>query len=87
MSDPKPLRNSLRIDTLATALQQKLENEVGVLDLLVSALARGQTHEATWEQLHDAALRDDRVAELAFAYERFSKDKKLRSVRERAPQR
>jgi tetratricopeptide (TPR) repeat protein len=80
MSDPKPLRNSLRIDTLATALQQKLENEVGVLDLLVSALARGQTHEAMWEQLHDAALRDDRVAELAFAYERFSKDKKLRSL-------
>jgi tetratricopeptide (TPR) repeat protein len=80
MSDPKPLRNSLRIDTLATALQQKLENEVGVLDLLVSALARGQSHEAMWEQLHDAALRDDRVAELAFAYERFSKDKKLRSL-------
>jgi tetratricopeptide (TPR) repeat protein len=80
MSDPKPLRNSLRIDTLATALQQKLENEVAVLDLLVSALARGQTHEAMWEQLHDAALRDDRVAELAFAYERFSKDKKLRSL-------
>ena len=80
MSDPKPLRNSLRIDTLATALQQKLENEVAVLDLLVSALARGQTLEATWEQLHDAALRDDRVAELAFAYERFSKDKKLRSL-------
>ena len=80
MSDPKPLRNSLRIDTLATALQQKLENEAAVLDLLVSALARGQTHEAMWEQLHDAALRDDRVAELAFAYERFSKDKKLRSL-------
>ncbi len=80
MSDPKPLRNSLRIDTLATALQQKLENEAAVLDLLVSALARGQTHDAMWEQLHDAALRDDRVAELAFAYERFSKDKKLRSM-------
>ncbi|MEP7123997.1 MAG: tetratricopeptide repeat protein, partial [Byssovorax sp.] len=80
MSDPKSLRNSLRIDTLATALQQKLENEVAVLDLLVSALARGQTHDAMWEQLHDAALRDDRVAELAFAYERFSKDKKLRSL-------
>ena len=80
MSDPKPLRASLRIDTLTAALQQKLENEVAVLDLLVSALARGQTNDAMWEQLHDAALRDDRLAEVAFAYEKLSKDKKLRSL-------
>jgi Tfp pilus assembly protein PilF len=80
MSDPKPLRVSLRMDTLATALQQKLENEAAILDLLVSALARGQSNEAMWEQLHDAALRDDRVAELAFAYDKFSKDKRLRSL-------
>ena len=80
MSDPKPVRASLRIDTLTSALQQKLEHEGAVLDLLVSALSRGQTHEALWEQLHDAALRDDRVTELGFAYERFSKDKKLKSL-------
>jgi len=80
MSDPKPLRVSLRIDTLTAALQQKLENEAAILDLLVSALARGQTNEGMWEQLHDAALRDDRLAELAFAYEKLSKDKKLRSL-------
>ncbi|MEO5730660.1 MAG: hypothetical protein ABI134_28115, partial [Byssovorax sp.] len=80
MSDPKTVRASLRIDTLTSALQHKLENEGAVLDLLISALARGQTNEALWEQLHDAALRDDRVAELGFAYERFSKDKKLRSL-------
>jgi golgin subfamily B member 1 len=80
MSDPKPVRASLRIDTLTSALQQKLEHEGAVLDLLVSALSRGQTNEALWEQLHDAALRDDRVTELGFAYERFSKDKKLKSL-------
>ncbi len=50
-----------------------------MLDLLVSALSRGQTNEALWEQLHDAALRDDRVTELRFAYERFSKDKSSRA--------
>ncbi len=79
MADPKP-RPSLRVDTLATALEQKLENEAAVLDLLVSALARGQTNEPLWEQLHAAATRDDRLAELAFAYERLARDKKLKSL-------
>ena len=79
MSDPKP-RPSLRVDTLASALEEPLDNEAGVLDLLVSALARGQANEALWEKLHDAATRDDRLAELAFAYERLARDKKLKSL-------
>lgn len=79
MADPKP-RTSLRLDTLASALEQKLEHEAAILDLLVSALARGQATEAYWEQLHAAAQRDDRLAELAFSYERLSRDKKLKSL-------
>ena len=79
MSDPKP-RPSLRVDTLASALEQTLENEAAVLDLLVSALARGQANEALWAQLHGSAQRDDRLAELAFAYERLARDKKLKSL-------
>src|SRR5277367_3757745 len=79
MADPKP-RPSLRVDTLASALEQKLENEAAVLDLLVSALARGQANEPLWEKLHAAAARDDRLAELAFAYERLARDKKLKSM-------
>lgn len=79
MADIKP-RPSLRIDTLASALEQKLENEAAILDLLVSALARGQGSEAHWEALHAAAQRDDRLAELAFSYERLSRDKKLKSL-------
>jgi tetratricopeptide (TPR) repeat protein len=79
MADPKT-RPSLRLDTLASALEQKLDNEPAILDLLVSALARGQTNEAHWDQLHAAAQRDDRLAELAFAYERLSRDKKLKSL-------
>ena len=79
MADPKP-RISLRLDTLASALEQKLDNEAAILDLLVSALSRGQATEAHWEQLHAAAQRDDRLAELAFAYERLSRDKKLKSL-------
>lgn len=79
MADIKP-RPSLRIDTLASALEQKLENEAAILDLLVSALARGQGSEPHWEALHAAAQRDDRLAELAFSYERLSRDKKLKSL-------
>jgi tetratricopeptide (TPR) repeat protein len=79
MSDPKP-RPSLRVDTLASALDETLENEAAILDLLVSALARGQANEPLWDKLHEAALRDDRLAELAFAYERLVRDKKLKSL-------
>lgn len=78
-SKPPP-RNPLRIETLASVLQQRLESEPQILDLLFSALARGSTNEALWEQLHAAAGRDERVPELAFAYERFSNDRKLKGA-------
>lgn len=79
MADPKA-RPSLRVDALASALEVKLENEPAVLDLLLTALARGQANDALWAQLHAAAQRDDRLAELAFAYERLSRDKKLKNL-------
>ena len=78
-SKPPP-RNPLRIETLASVLQQRLESEPQILDLLFGALARGSTNEALWEQLHAAAARDERVSELAFAYERFSNDRKLKGA-------
>ncbi|MEO7329636.1 MAG: hypothetical protein ABI193_13740, partial [Minicystis sp.] len=80
MSDQNPPRPSLRLDTLASALHEKLENEVAILDVLVSALSRGQAAEPIWDQLHAAALRDDRLAEMAFAYEKLSRDKRLRTL-------
>ncbi len=43
-------------------------------------MARGQANEPLWEKLHQAAQRDDRLAELAFAYERLARDKKLKSM-------
>jgi golgin subfamily B member 1 len=77
---PKLTRVSLRLETLATALQQKLEAEAAILDILLSALGRGQPQETLWAELHKAAARDERLAELAFAYERLSHDKKLKSL-------
>src|SRR5579883_2645110 len=79
MADPKA-KTALRIETLAATLEQKLDNEAAILDLLVSTLARGQGNEPLWDALHAAAQRDDRLAELAFAYERLARDKKLKSL-------
>ncbi|APR81973.1 DNA double-strand break repair Rad50 ATPase [Minicystis rosea] len=79
MADPKQ-NPSLSLDTLASALEEKLDNESAILDLLVSALGRGQATEELWNKLHGAAQRDDRLAELAFSYERLSRDKKVKSL-------
>src|SRR5262249_11248459 len=80
MGDLKTSRPSVRLDALGSALDQKLQNEAGVLDLLVSAHARGQAIDALWDKLHAAAQRDDRLSELAFAYERLSRDKRIKSL-------
>lgn len=73
-----PPRPVLRIDTLGATLKQKLDNEIAVLEVLVGALAKGQSHPELWSLLHEAALRDDRLAELAFAYERMSQDRRAK---------
>src|SRR5689334_2808600 len=75
--DPKTRRAPLRLETLGAALEQKLQNEAEILDVLVAAAQRGQDQPELWARLDAAAARDDRLAELAFAYERLSRDKKL----------
>ena len=75
--DAKTRRVPLRLETLGAALEQKLQNEAEILDVLVTAAQRGQDPPDLWERLDQAAVRDDRLAELAFAYERLSRDKKL----------
>ncbi len=68
----------VRIENLPELLSKPLENEGGILDALLVALAKGQHHAELWQRLHDAALRDDKLAELAFAYERISQDRRLK---------
>jgi golgin subfamily B member 1 len=67
-----------RLEALMTALQHKLQDEPQVLETLVSSLARGQSQPEVWSLLHEAAARDDRVADLAFAYERLLSDRKFK---------
>ena len=61
-----------------TTLQVKLDDEVYLLESLLASLGRGQSLPERWTLLHEAAARDERIPELAFAYERLIQDKKLK---------
>ena len=65
---------------MLTSLDERLENEVEVLDAFLLALARNQLPKEAWSKLHQAAQRDDRTAELAFAFEGLASDRKLRTL-------
>lgn len=67
-----------QLDTVASALEQTLENEPALLDLMVQALSKGASPADLWEQLHANAQRDGRVAELAAAYDTVCRDRKVR---------
>jgi tetratricopeptide (TPR) repeat protein len=77
LPDTKTRRGPLRLETLGATLEQPLQNEAEILDVLVGAAQRGQDQPDLWAKLDAAAVRDDRLSELAFAYERLSRDKKL----------
>lgn len=61
------------------SFDSKLENEEEVLDALLLTLSKNQLDETIWQELHDAAVRHDRVSELAFAYESVSQGRKLKT--------
>lgn len=77
MQDSGP-KIPLRVENLPEVLSKKLENESAILEALLVALAKGQPLPEFWQRLHDAALRDDRLSELAFAYERIAQDRRMR---------
>lgn len=78
MQESKTGRAVPQLDTVASALEQTLENEPALLDLLVQALTKGASPADLWESLHQAAHRDGRVAELAAAYDALCRDRKIR---------
>src|SRR5258705_8902436 len=81
VQDPKfrgTVRPPTRPDAIAAALKVKLHEERHLLDSLAASLARGQPLTELWAELHQAAARDERVPDLAFAYERLTQDPKLK---------
>jgi tetratricopeptide (TPR) repeat protein len=69
---------ALKLWETTEALDSGLENPADVLDLLVTALAKGEDTHETWEMLHAAAVREDRVGDLALAYQQISADKRVK---------
>jgi len=72
------MKGPIRIENIPEVLQQTLENEAAVLEVLVASVPKGQAPAEFWTMLHDAAVRDDRMAELAFAYEGLQTDRRLK---------
>ncbi|WP_394823719.1 tetratricopeptide repeat protein [Pendulispora albinea] len=62
------------------SLDSKLESENEVLEALVFGLAKNALQPDLWAKLHDAAQRDNRMSELAFAYESFVQDRRVKSL-------
>ncbi len=75
-SSPPPRQSRAGIPSF----DSKLENEEEILDALLLNLSKNQLDEAIWQELHDAAVRHDRVSELAFAYESVSQGRKLKTL-------
>src|SRR6478609_5726994 len=69
---------ALKLWEVAVALEQRLDNPAEVLDMLVTAVAKGELPVEPWQRLHAAALQHDKVAELAFAYEQTLSEKRVK---------
>lgn len=78
MSNDSKRSGPVRLDSLAELLEGRHESEAAVLDALIGGLARGHSHPELWELMHAGARRDDRVSEVAFAYETALGEKKVR---------
>lgn len=61
-------------------LSSPLVDEEALLDQMLLALSRGELPPESWRALNEAAVRDDRVSELAFAFEIVMQGKRLKSV-------
>ncbi len=71
---------SLRPEEMLEELEQCLQHPDAVLELLVARLAKGKLEGDLWSRLHEAAVRDRRLADLAFAYEQVTAERRVRTL-------
>lgn len=60
------------------SFEENLDHAEDVLDAVLTALSKNVLDPAIWQELHEAAVRHDRVSELAFAYESTAQGRKLK---------
>lgn len=77
MQQPPPRRGSGQ-QPAAFTFEAKLQDEEPLLESVLAAMNRGVLPEGVWERLHAAAQRDERMSELAFAFESVSQGKRIK---------
>ncbi len=78
MQQPPPRQRGSSALSAAFSFEAKLQDEEHLLDQMLAAMPRGALPPDAWEKLHAAAQRDDRLSELAFAFESVSQGKRLK---------
>jgi tetratricopeptide (TPR) repeat protein len=76
----QPPRGGFGQDVAAFSFEAKVDNEEPLVDAMLASLARSALPADAWEKLHVAAHRDDRLSEVAFAFESVSQGKRLRTL-------
>src|SRR5438552_3485509 len=72
------LRPAAKGESLSVLLSQPLEDEAKVLEALVVGLATGETTRDHFKKLHEAAIAQERAANLSFSYERLARDPRIK---------
>jgi tetratricopeptide (TPR) repeat protein len=62
------------------SFDEPLEGEDQILDHMLVRLSKGALDPDAWDQLHRAAVRDNRVSELAFAYEGAAQGRRVKTL-------
>ena len=70
----------LKLESLPKVLAKQVKDPGAILDVLLTALAKGQHDAALWESLHSAAARDEILPELAFAYEKALSGRRIKLI-------
>src|SRR5580704_16293985 len=76
----QPPRGGSGQHAAAFSFEAKVDNEEPLVDAMLASLARSALPADAWERLHQAAHRDDRLSEVAFAFESVSQGKRLRTL-------
>jgi len=80
MADTEAKARGIRLERLRSMLEKDLANPRAALETLMSELRIGDEQPKFWEQLHGAAVRNAKEAELADAYRKMAADRRLKTL-------
>src|SRR5580700_6171766 len=80
MQQPPPRQRGSGLLPSALTFEAKLQDEEPLLDSMLASMSRGALPADLWEKLYAAAQRDERLSELAFAFERVAQGKRLKTI-------